>query len=84
MSKKHEPWRHIEKSSTTWAEIQAFAEERLAMARACLDDPTQSVVNIRVAQGETRALKRLLALADKPATREVATEPEDYPTGGDD
>jgi hypothetical protein len=81
---KHEPWRNIDKNSMTWAEIEAFAKARLAMAGGVLDDPAQSVVNIRVAQGEKRVLTRLLALANKPVARVEVIDVEDYPTGGDD
>lgn len=82
MKKDPDAHRNIEKGSKTWAQVKKACEAGIATASRILDDPAQAMVDIRTAQGDKRAYKAILALAEPPKKREDTAVPEDYPSGG--
>jgi len=74
----------IATDSPTWQEVLTYCRGVLTRSRAILEDPGQSMVNIRQAQGDVRAIRGLLKIA-YPAEKDLEDNvPELYASGGPD
>jgi hypothetical protein len=64
----------IDVHSHTWRAVEEWAKARIETCRGCLEE-AKSVEDISRAQGEIRAYRNLLALAE-PAL--IVTQSDDY------
>lgn len=70
--------------SPTWRVVLDYCRATLATAWAILENPSAPMVEIRQAQGDVRAIKRLLKLAYPDEKALIEAAPEIYPSGGID
>jgi len=77
-------WKLIETTSTTWAVVRAACLHGIATAGAIVADPLRPMVDIRSAQGDLRAYRTILALAERPGKQEEPSIPAIYPGGFDE